>query len=85
MGWKLETIKMIIYISFPVGLFHYFNQPKNFEQWVIDEKKNFFPAESKKHNEEMKNFIREFNSKSEKRRLQEMEMEEEKKSRKNVL
>jgi len=85
MGWKLETIKMIIYISFPVALFHYFNQPQNFEQWVIDEKKNFFPSESKKHNEKMKTFIREFNSKSEKRRLQEMEMEEEKKSRKNVL
>jgi protein PET100 len=84
MGWQLEIIKMITYVSFPVALFHYFNQPKNFEQWVIEEKKNFFPPESKKHNEKLKDFIREFNAKSETQRLEKMEMEEER-SRKNVL
>lgn len=33
-GWKLEVAKMAMYMSFPVGLFHYFNQPEYFEKWV---------------------------------------------------
>lgn len=33
-GWKLETFKMGMYIMFPVGLFHYFNQPRFYKDWV---------------------------------------------------
>lgn len=33
-GWKLEVFKMALYMSFPVGMFHYFNQPEYFEKWV---------------------------------------------------
>lgn len=33
-GWKLETFKMGMYIMFPVGLFHYFNQPSFYKTWV---------------------------------------------------
>lgn len=34
-GWKLEVFKMGLYMSFPVALFHWFNQPEYFEKWVI--------------------------------------------------
>ncbi|KAF0313984.1 Protein PET100, mitochondrial [Amphibalanus amphitrite] len=30
-GWKLEIFKMGMYMTFPVGLFWYFNQPEYFE------------------------------------------------------
>lgn len=33
-GWKLEVAKMAMYMAFPVGMFHYFNQPEYFEKWV---------------------------------------------------
>ncbi|KAK3911796.1 Protein PET100-like protein, mitochondrial [Frankliniella fusca] len=31
MGWKLEVVKMGLYVSFPVAMFHYFNSPGNIE------------------------------------------------------
>lgn len=33
-GWQLEVAKMAMYMAFPVGMFHYFNQPEYFEKWV---------------------------------------------------
>ena len=36
-GWQLEVFKMALYMSFPVGLFHWFNQPEYFEKWVNNE------------------------------------------------
>lgn len=33
-GWQLEVAKMALYMAFPVGMFHYFNQPEYFEKWV---------------------------------------------------
>lgn len=33
-GWQLEVGKMAMYMAFPVGMFHYFNQPEYFEKWV---------------------------------------------------
>lgn len=37
-GWGLEAFKMAVYMVFPVALFHYFNQPEYFENWVINYK-----------------------------------------------
>jgi len=82
MGWKLEVAKMIVYISFPIAVFHYFNQPNNFEEWVIKERKKHFPVESKARNEEIRKFIYDFNAKAEKERLDEMEMQEKNKQSK---
>lgn len=31
MGWVLEIVKMGMYVSFPVALFHYFNAPGNID------------------------------------------------------
>lgn len=36
---------MALYIMFPVAMFHYFNQPKYFEEWVIKTKREIYPPE----------------------------------------
>ncbi|KAL0275117.1 UNVERIFIED_CONTAM: hypothetical protein PYX00_003077 [Menopon gallinae] len=33
-GWKLEAFRMAVYISFPVVMFHLFNDPNYFESSV---------------------------------------------------
>ncbi|XP_070152302.1 protein PET100 homolog, mitochondrial-like [Polyergus mexicanus] len=73
MGWILEVAKMCLYISFPVGIFHYVNQPAYFDKHVIKAKKEHYPPQSKKATEEMENFIRDFNANIEKERLEAME------------
>ncbi|XP_064626126.1 protein PET100 homolog, mitochondrial-like [Lineus longissimus] len=44
-GWKLEVAKMAMYMSFPVGLFYYFNQPSFFEEWMMSRRHELFPPE----------------------------------------
>ncbi|EFN77257.1 protein PET100 homolog, mitochondrial [Harpegnathos saltator] len=73
MGWKFEVAKMFMYVSFPVGIFHYFNQPKNYEEWVIKTKKEYFPPLSKQLMEQVDKFIYDFNAEAQKKRLDEME------------
>ncbi|XP_071639766.1 protein PET100 homolog, mitochondrial-like [Temnothorax longispinosus] len=73
MGWVLEVAKMFLYISFPVGIFHYVNQPAYFDNVVIKAKEEYFPPESRKMNEQMENFIRDFNADVEKKRLDALE------------
>lgn len=43
--WQLEVLRMGIYITFPVILFHYFNLPENYEEKVIQFKREVFPPE----------------------------------------
>ncbi|XP_025993422.1 protein PET100 homolog, mitochondrial [Solenopsis invicta] len=75
MGWVLEIAKMFLYISFPVGIFHYVNQPAYFEEYVIKAKQEYYPPESRRANEQMENFIRDFNITMEEKRLEAMEMQ----------
>lgn len=49
--WKLEIAKMGMYITFPVALFYYFNQPKYFEEWVVKTKRELYPPENEKTRE----------------------------------
>ncbi|KAG5340843.1 PT100 protein, partial [Acromyrmex charruanus] len=73
MGWVLEVAKMFLYLSFPVGIFHYVNQPAYFDKWVIQAKKEHFPIQSKQVYEEMDDFIHNLNAKIEKKHLDSME------------
>jgi len=73
MGWVLEVAKMFLYISFPVGIFHYVNQPAYFEKWVIKAKEEYYPPESRQANQQMEDFIYEFNTNIEKKRLDALE------------
>ncbi|KAL1492159.1 hypothetical protein ABEB36_012647 [Hypothenemus hampei] len=45
-NWQLEIAKMTIYMTFPVGMFYYFNQTSLFENWVIKTKRELFPPEN---------------------------------------
>ena len=47
-GWKLEVGKMAMYVIFPVAMFHYFNQPTIFEDWVVKTKRELFAPEDPK-------------------------------------
>ncbi|CAG9855178.1 unnamed protein product [Phyllotreta striolata] len=47
-NWKLEVAKMGLYVTFPVALFYYFNQPQYFEEWVVNKKREIYPPESQK-------------------------------------
>jgi len=64
---------MFMYISFPVGMFHYVNQPAYFDKWVIKAKEEYYPTESRKLHEQMDEFIRDFNANSERKRLDALE------------
>ncbi|XP_014271598.1 protein PET100 homolog, mitochondrial [Halyomorpha halys] len=64
-GWKLEVGKMVIYMAFPVGLFHYFNQPEYFEEWVTKIKQETYPPESTKHKKMIEDAIKDWNKKKE--------------------
>ena len=63
--WKLEVIKMGLYITFPVALFHYFNQPEYFEDWVTKTRRAIFPPDSKTNREEIQECIRNIREKKE--------------------
>ncbi|GAB1599511.1 protein PET100 homolog, mitochondrial-like [Argonauta hians] len=59
-GWKLEIFKMGLYMSFPVGLFYYFNQPAFFEEWIMSRRKTLFPpeaADDRKNFESLKQLV----------------------------
>ncbi|KAG5670328.1 hypothetical protein PVAND_000604 [Polypedilum vanderplanki] len=57
-GWKLEVFKMALYMSFPVALFHWFNQPEYFEKWVVETKRELYPPENKEQKDMIDDCIR---------------------------
>lgn len=57
-GWALEVGKMAMYISFPVAMFHYFNQPAYFEKWVTQKKREIYPPENETAELEIKNTMK---------------------------
>jgi Uncharacterized conserved protein (DUF2346). len=70
-GWQLEAFKMGLYMIFPVGLFHYFNQPEYFENFVINYNKEKYI--DKNNVVLMKNTIKEMREKSDKEYLEKLE------------
>lgn len=58
MGWALEISKMVMYISFPVAMFHYFNQPAYFEKWVTQTKREIYPPDDEVADNEIKKTIK---------------------------
>lgn len=72
-GWKLEVGKMALYMTFPVALFHYFNQPQYFEEWVTKKKRELFPPEDTPSKLEFKAALKEIREKQEAQMLKAME------------
>ncbi|GBP39439.1 Protein PET100 homolog, mitochondrial [Eumeta japonica] len=62
-NWKLEVGRMAMYMAFPVALFHYFNQPTYFEEWVTNTKREIFPPENKENKEAIKKLIQDMRKK----------------------
>lgn len=48
-GWKLEIGKMAMYMSFPVAVFYFFNQPQYFEDWIVKMRRELYPPLDKMH------------------------------------
>ncbi|KAJ8894257.1 hypothetical protein PR048_006869 [Dryococelus australis] len=72
-GWVLEVAKMAMYMAFPVGMFHFFNQPEYFEEWVVKTRRAIFPPESKTHREELVACIRRAQGKHDEELLRQLE------------
>ncbi|KAH8413863.1 hypothetical protein KR222_010509 [Zaprionus bogoriensis] len=77
--WVLEVAKMGMYMSFPVALFHIFNQPEYFEEWVTKKKRELYPPESQSHREELQQAIREHHRKHDEAVMRALEQAESKK------
>lgn len=65
---------MMLYVSFPVGIFHYFNQTENIEEWLIDQKKKYISTTQSQH-DEFKLYIEKFNREKRIRQLDEIEQQ----------
>ncbi|RZC34018.1 DUF2346 domain containing protein [Asbolus verrucosus] len=72
-GWRLEVGRMALYITFPVALFHYFNQPELFEEWVIKTKREMYPPENTPEKIEVVNAIKRLKEKQELDRIRALE------------
>lgn len=62
-GWQLEVARMAMYMTFPVALFYYFNQPEYFEDWVTNIRRELYPPENKMHKDEIQNAVKEMQQK----------------------
>ncbi|KAL1403750.1 hypothetical protein pipiens_019232, partial [Culex pipiens pipiens] len=72
-GWALEIGKMALYMTFPVAMFHWFNQPEYFERWVTETKRQIFPPENKEHREAVENCIKTIREKKDRELLAALE------------
>lgn len=72
-GWKLEVAKMALYVTFPVALFHYFNQPEYFEEWVVKTKRELYPPERKSQQESFQAAVQKIREKQEKAMISALE------------
>ncbi|KAF7407291.1 hypothetical protein HZH66_001828 [Vespula vulgaris] len=72
-NWQLEVFKMSLYMAFPVIMFHYFNQPENFDEWVNKVKNEYYPKEDKEQRRMLEESIREHNRRIEQKQLEIMQ------------
>lgn len=60
-------------MSFPVAMFHYFNQPEYYEDYVTKLKQTVFPPVNKQRDDELKDAIKKIQQSQDLRILQAME------------
>ncbi|XP_026668644.1 protein PET100 homolog, mitochondrial [Ceratina calcarata] len=73
-NWQMEIGRMTLYILFPIGIYYYFNQTDNIEEWIQTERKKLAPDDEKKR-ADFKQFVYEYNKKQDLKALAEMEMQ----------
>lgn len=71
-GWKLEVFKMGMYMAFPVGLFHWFNQPEYFEKWVTEQKRIMYPPAHLSNYDDIQQVIKEKRQKEQEKYLEQL-------------
>ncbi|KAL9914604.1 protein PET100 homolog, mitochondrial [Glossina fuscipes] len=72
-NWTLEVFKMGMYMTFPVAMFHIFNQPGYFEEWVTKKKRELYPPDSLGHHDALKQAIREHREKQDEKMIKALE------------
>ncbi|XP_075211025.1 protein PET100 homolog, mitochondrial [Lycorma delicatula] len=72
-NWKLEVGKMVIYMAFPVAMFHYFHQVSLFEEEIIRFKQEQYPPDIIARGEELRRKLQEYNAEVELARLKDLE------------
>ncbi|XP_044263125.1 protein PET100 homolog, mitochondrial [Tribolium madens] len=72
-SWRLEIGKMALYITFPVAMFHYFNQPELFEEWVVKTRRELYPPENTTQQREFLEAIQKIKAKQEADRIKALE------------
>ena len=65
-GWHLEVARMVMYVSFPVAMFHYFNQPEFYEKWVTNKKREIYPPDNNGEREKIQGLIQQMRQKRDK-------------------
>ncbi|GAB6031606.1 hypothetical protein CHUAL_009370 [Chamberlinius hualienensis] len=72
-GWKIEAFKMFVYMAFPVGTFYLFHQPKYFEEWVVNVKREVFPPDDNNAVKEIQAFAKSVRDKKDEELLKKLE------------
>lgn len=84
-SWQLEVGRMILYISFPIGMFHIFNHSESIKEELNNLRDSYYTPEMKKRQMDLKNFIEEFNKENQMKQLKEMEEQYHKTLEKSII
>lgn len=71
--WKLEVFRLSLYLAFPVTLFHFFNQPALFEEWVTKVNREMYPPEDPSVKQRFQAVANELRAKEERALLESLE------------
>uniref|UniRef100_A0A6V7LIW0 Uncharacterized protein n=1 Tax=Bracon brevicornis TaxID=1563983 RepID=A0A6V7LIW0_9HYME len=72
-NWQLEAAKMVGYIAFPVGIFHWFNQPDTFTEFSREMKEKYGIPPEEGAREKLLAAMEEINGEKDKQALDAME------------
>ena len=71
--WKMEIFRMTCYMAFPVTMFHYFNSPQLYENYVIKAKRETGKPVSHEDEEKFKKLFNKIKKKEQLNYLQKLE------------
>ncbi|XP_076866108.1 protein PET100 homolog, mitochondrial [Brachyhypopomus gauderio] len=74
MGVKIEIFRMMLYLSFPVGMFWISNQADYFEEYIVKRKREIFPPDEKMQRERLEDFKERMRNRREQKILNQLGM-----------
>ncbi|XP_077411743.1 protein PET100 homolog, mitochondrial [Vanacampus margaritifer] len=77
MGVKIEIFRMMVYLSFPVTMFWISNQAEYFEKYVVNRKREIFPADEDVRRKELEDFKERMRARKEQQQRKFFSMESE--------